>query len=112
MRDPILYFLILVLRIPLNLDLDVGHKRGEFSETLSEKDFEFIPSEGGGLVALNLGFVLLPGEDNSIPKVTRLQKEHVGAPWHRQYQNSPNTVDRSSSTSCENYYSIVQDSGP
>ena len=59
-----MYFFLLILGIPLNLGSDVGHKRGEFSETLLEKGLEFISSEGSGLVALNLGLVLLPAEVN------------------------------------------------
>ena len=68
MGGPILYFLLLVLGVPLNLGPDVGHERGGFSKTLLEKDLEFIPSEGGGLIALNLGLVLLPAEVDSVPE--------------------------------------------
>lgn len=67
-RGLILNFLLLVLGISLNLGPDVGHERGGFSETLTEKSLEFVPSKGGGLVALNLGLVLLPAEVNPIPE--------------------------------------------
>ena len=57
-----------MLGIPLNFSPDIGHKRGGFSETLSEKGLEFILSKGGGPVALNLGLTLLPVEVEPIPK--------------------------------------------
>ena len=67
-KASILYFLLLILGIPLNLESDVGHKQEGFSEALSEKGFELIPSEKGGLVALNLGLVLLLADVDLIPK--------------------------------------------
>ena len=66
MRGPILYFLLLVLGIPLDLGPDVSHERGGFSETLPEKGLEFVPSRGDGIVAFHLSFVLLPAEVNPI----------------------------------------------
>ena len=68
MEDPILYFLLLVLRVSLNLGPDVGHKRGGFSKTLLEKGLGFISSEGGDPVALKLGLVLLPVKVDSVLK--------------------------------------------
>ena len=55
-----------MLGIPLNLSLDVGHKRGRFSETLSEKGLEFILSKESSSVAINLGLVLLPAKVDPI----------------------------------------------
>ena len=68
MRGPILYFLLLVLGVSLNLSPDVSYKRDGFSKTLLEKCLEFISGEGGRLVALNLGLVLLPVEVYFIPE--------------------------------------------
>ena len=61
-----MYFLLLVLGIPLDLGPDVSHERGGFSETLPEKGLEFVPSRGDGIVAFHLSFVLLPAEVNPI----------------------------------------------
>ena len=66
MRGPILYFLLLVLGIPLDLGPDASHERGGFSETLPEKSLEFVLSRGDGIVAFHLSFVLLPAEVNLI----------------------------------------------
>ena len=63
-----MYFLLLVLGIPLNLSPDIGYKRGGFSKILLEKGFKFVPSKKGGLVTLNLCFVLLPMEVDPIPE--------------------------------------------
>ena len=68
-----------MLGISLNLGPDVGHERGGFPETLSEKSFEFIPSKESNLVALNLGLVLLPAEVDPIPK-KRGRKENTLGP--------------------------------
>lgn len=38
MRSPLLYFLLLVLEIPLNLSFDAGHKQDIFSKTLLERN--------------------------------------------------------------------------
>lgn len=65
MRSPILYFLLLVLGIPLTLGLYASQKWGRFSKTLSKKSFEFIASRGGA-IALNQSFVLLPVEIDSV----------------------------------------------
>ena len=66
MRGPILYFLLLVLRIPLDFGPDASYKRGGFFEALLEKDLEFVPSRGSGIVIFNLSFVLLPAEVNPV----------------------------------------------
>ena len=65
-RGPILYFLLLVLGIPLDLGPDASHERGGFSETLPEKGLEFILGRRDGIVTFNLSFVLLPVEVNPI----------------------------------------------
>ena len=61
-----MYFLLLVLGIPLDLGPDASHKRGGFSETLPEKGLEFVLGRRDGIVAFNLSFVLLPAEVNPI----------------------------------------------
>ena len=65
-KGPILYFLLLVLEIPLDLGSDVSFKQGGFSETLPEEGLKFVPSRRDGIVAFNLRFVLLPAEINPI----------------------------------------------
>ena len=62
MGSPILYFFLLILAIPLDFCLDVGHKRGGFSKTLPEKGLKFIPSRRDGTIVFNLSLVLLPVE--------------------------------------------------
>ena len=65
-RGPILYFLLLVLGIPLGLRPDASHEQGGFSKTLPKKGLEFVSSRGDGIVAFYLSFVLLPAEVNPI----------------------------------------------
>ena len=65
-KDPILYFLLLVLEIPLDLSPDASHKQDEFSEILLEKGLEFVLSRGDNIVAFNQSFVLLLAELNPI----------------------------------------------
>lgn len=62
MKSLILNLLLLVLRIPLDLSPDAGHKDSRFSETLPEKSLGFVPSRKASIVIFNLGFVLLPAE--------------------------------------------------
>lgn len=57
-----------MLRILFNLYPDVSYKQYRFFKTLLEKGFKFVPSKGGGIVALNLGLVLLLAKVNLIPK--------------------------------------------
>ena len=68
MRDPILYFFLLVLGIPLDCGLDAGHKQGGFSETLLGKGLKFVLSRGDGIVAFNLSFMLLLAKVNLVSK--------------------------------------------
>lgn len=49
----------MVLEIILNFCSDVSHKKGEFSEILSEKDLKFILSKKSNIIAFNLSLVLL-----------------------------------------------------
>ena len=66
MRNPVLYFFLLVLGVPFDLTPEVTHERGRFSETLSEKGLELVPGKGGGPVSFFPRFVLLPAEVDSI----------------------------------------------
>lgn len=58
MRSSILYFLLLVLEILLNLDLDTSYKQGRFPKTLLKKSLELILSRGG-IIAFDISLVLL-----------------------------------------------------
>lgn len=79
MRSLILYFFLLLLRIPLNLGLDIGHKRSRFPKILSKKGLEFIPSKGSGNVAFDLSLVLLPAEIDLIPEEQDRKWDALGA---------------------------------
>lgn len=57
-----MYFLLLVLGIPLNPGPDTGYKRGRFPKTLLEKGLKFVLNREGSTVAFNMGFVLLLAE--------------------------------------------------
>lgn len=59
---------LLVLRILLDLSLDINYKDSEFSKTLLEKDHDFVQSKGDDTVIFNLGLVLLPAKINPIPE--------------------------------------------
>ena len=65
-KDSILYFLLLVLKILLDLSLDVSYKQGRFSKALSEKSFKLVLSKRNGIIVFNLSFVLLPAEVDPI----------------------------------------------
>lgn len=60
MKNLILNYFLLLLRISLNLSSYAGHKSGRFFKTLSKKDLEFVSSRRDGIVAFNLGLVLSP----------------------------------------------------
>ena len=66
MRSSVLYFFLLVLQISFDFSRDIVYKRGGFSETLSEEGLEFVSSKGSNPIPLNLSFVLLPAEIDSI----------------------------------------------
>ena len=57
-----MYFFLLLLGIPLNLCLDVGHKQGKFSKTLLEKGLKFVLRRGDNTIMFSLSLVLLPAE--------------------------------------------------
>lgn len=62
----ILNLLLMVLRIPLDLSLDAGHKGDGFSKALLKKSLEFILSRRDSTIIFNLGLVLLLVKVNSI----------------------------------------------
>lgn len=66
MKNPILYFLLLVLEIPFNLGLNIGYKQDKFFKTLSKKNLEFVLSKKGNFITLTLGYILLLVEINFI----------------------------------------------
>ena len=65
-KSPILYFLLLVLEIPLDLGPDVSYEQGRFSETLPKEGLEFVLSKQLNIVVFNLHFVLLPAKINPV----------------------------------------------
>lgn len=59
-------FLLLLLRILLNLSSDISYKQYEFSKTLPEKSLEFILSSENSTIAYYLSLILLHMEVNLI----------------------------------------------
>lgn len=70
-----MYFLLLVLKIPIHLSLDIGCKKSKFSKTLLEKSFEFILNKRGNIITLNLGFLLLQIKVNPISEKQIYKKD-------------------------------------
>lgn len=68
MKNLILYFFLLVLRVFFNLILDDFYKRGRFVKTLIEKSSEYILFKVNNLILLNLSLILLLAEINPIIK--------------------------------------------
>lgn len=62
MRDLVLYFFLLILRVLFNHTPDVIHKCSRFSKTSFEKSLEFVPCERVGSVSLSPSLMLLPPE--------------------------------------------------
>lgn len=76
MRKSILYFFLLMLKIPLNHAPDAGYKQSRFFKILSKKSLEFIFSRRGSTVLFNLGLMLLLAEIDLVAK-KRSCKGHV-----------------------------------
>lgn len=57
-KSLILYFILLILRILLNLNLDTGYKCNKFFKTL----LKFVLNKKNGIVTFNLSFMLLPAK--------------------------------------------------
>lgn len=67
-ENPILYFLLLVLKILLNFCLDIGYKQVGFSEILLEKNLKFVLNRKNNIIALNLSLVLLQAKIDLVVK--------------------------------------------
>lgn len=67
-KNPVLYFFLLILRIYFNLIPDIIPKRIKFFKTLLKESFKFVLYELGNLILLRFGFMLLPVEDDFIAK--------------------------------------------
>lgn len=57
-----------MLRVFFHLTLDSVKKHNGFSITFPKKSRKFLLYEGGGLVSFDLRFMVLPAEDDPIPK--------------------------------------------
>lgn len=79
MGSSILNFLLLMLRIPLNLNLDASHKSSNFTKALLEKSLEFVLNKRNNTVIFNFGLVLLPAGVNLIQKKQGHKKEVLRA---------------------------------
>lgn len=69
MKNLILNFFLLLLRILLNFSPDASYKRSGFSKTLLKKGLKFIPSRKSSTITFNLSFVLLSVEIDLIAKI-------------------------------------------
>ncbi len=58
-RNPILYYFLLVLEVFLDLAPDVVHKRVRMSETFLSEGLKFLSSYSIGFLSLNIKLVLL-----------------------------------------------------
>lgn len=65
-KNPVLYFFLLVLRGPFDLTPDVVHKCNRFSETFLEKSLEIVSCRGSDLIIFGPGLMLLPPEVDPI----------------------------------------------
>ena len=79
MRNLILYFLLLVLGIPLNLCLNIGYKQGGFSKTLPKRGLKFVSNRGDGTIVFNLSLVLFPADVDSIMEKQRRKRDKLVA---------------------------------
>lgn len=68
MRNPVLYFFLLVLEVWFDLTLNIVHKCSRFPKILSKKFFKFISSEKNDPVTFDPGLILLPREIDPIPE--------------------------------------------
>lgn len=66
MKNLVLYFILLVLKIFFNPTQDIIYKRNKFFEIFPEKNFEFVPYKRFGSIMFNLYFMLLSMEVNLI----------------------------------------------
>lgn len=78
-ESPILKLFLLLLKISLYLGLDISHKNSRFSKILLKKSFEFVSSRRNGIVAFNLGFIVLPVEVDPILEKYSYKRDTLGA---------------------------------
>lgn len=62
MKNLVLYFFLLVLRVFFNFILDAIYKSNRFIKILLKKDFKFILSRVDNIVLFYLSFILLPAK--------------------------------------------------
>lgn len=74
-KNLILYFLLLVLKILLDFDLDIGQKQGRFFQTCLKKNLEFVTYKKNNYITFNLYFVLLPAKLDLISEKQILKKK-------------------------------------
>lgn len=67
-KSRFLNLFLLVLKISLDFSSDANHKGDRFFEVLLEKSFEFVTSKKDGIIAFNLGLVLLSAKVDLISK--------------------------------------------
>lgn len=79
MRSIVLDFLLLVLKILLNLSSDAIYKCNRFSKIILEKSLKFISNKKNYIVAFNLSFVLLSVKVNPILEKQDYKKDALVA---------------------------------
>lgn len=62
MTSSILYFFLLVLKIPLNFSLDIIYKQSRFFKILAKKCFKLAPNKRDDTFMFDLSLVLLLAE--------------------------------------------------
>lgn len=77
MKNAILFFFLLVLRILFNVSPDTSHKQNRFSKTPLKKSLKFILYKSNSFVAFILTFFLLLVEINLVFEEHNYKKERV-----------------------------------
>lgn len=75
MKNPVLNFFLLVLKISLNVSADTSQKQDRFSKTLHKKSLEIVLYKKDSIFAFNLSFVLLLIEINHISEEQGCKKD-------------------------------------
>lgn len=73
MKNLILYFLLLVLKILINFNLDADQKQNRFSKILLKENFEFILNRGIAII-FKLNVILLLAEIDLVAKKQNCKK--------------------------------------
>ena len=79
MKNPVLYFFLLVLQVSFNFTPDVVNKRSGFFETLLKEGLKIVLSKESNPVTLNLSFLLLLAEVDLILKEQGCKKDALVA---------------------------------